>query len=195
MTPTNSAHPSRQLRLRSGLATLIALTVLTACGSVPPAPTDHFYRLQAASTPAPPRPLPAVGPLRADSLYAERPIIYTDAAEPRLLRQYHYHLWLYPPAALVGEHMAASLGTAQDDKAARRIEGRIIAFEQRRDAQGSRAVAALELRLIDAGRRGPARTFQAERTAADTSLPAFVAAMEGALGDIYLRAIRDLPPP
>ena len=86
MTPTNSAHPSRQLRLRSGLATLIALTVLTACGNVPPAPTDHFYRLQAASTPAPSRPLPAVGPLRADSLYAERPIIYTDAAEPRLLR-------------------------------------------------------------------------------------------------------------
>ena len=178
------------------LSALIAgLASLTGCGNVPPAPSDHFYRLQPVAVSAPPPAPPAVGMLRADSLYSERPIVHDDATEPRLLRQYHYHLWLYPPASLVGEHLASSLGTVQDEKAARRIEGRIIAFEQRRDAQGSRAVAGLELRLIDAGRRGPPRAFYAERPAADTSLPAFVAAMEGALGDIYQRALRDLPPP
>lgn len=70
--------------------------MLAACGSVPPTPTDR--RLQATSVPAP---IKAVhGPVsvhfQADSLYAERPIVYTEDAAQRQLRQYHYHLWLYP---------------------------------------------------------------------------------------------------
>ncbi len=181
--------------LARALTALAGLTLLAACGNVPPAPSDHFYRLQPGAVAAPPAPLPAVGTLRADSLYAERPIIYTDAAEPRLLRQYHYHLWLYPPAALIGEHLAASLGSVQDDKAARRIEGRVLAFERRLDSPGSRAFVRLELRRVEAGRPGPARVFQAERAATDHSLPAFIAAMEGALAELYPRALIELPPP
>ena len=93
---------------------LAAALGLSACGSVPPAPTDNFYRLQASPLPAA-KELPAglnVRNVRADSLYAERPIVFVNANDPRQLRQYHYNLWLYPPAQMVREHMQQSFGTA-----------------------------------------------------------------------------------
>ena len=177
--------------------------LLAACGSVPPAPIDHFYRLQATPVSATTKALLgviAVSPFRADSLYAERPMIYTEEASLRQLRQYHYHLWLYPPAQMVQRHMVASLGNALDlsgdSTAASALEGRVVGFE--RVLSGSagkpagKAVVALELTLTSSGKTRLSKTYQAEQGATDDSLGAFAVAMEQALAKIYTEFLAEM---
>ena len=184
-------------RLNALLLTLCLL--LSACGSVPPAPIDHFYRLQATPVSATTKALPgaiAVLPFRADSLYAERPIIYAEEANLRQLRQYHYHLWLYPPAQMVQRHLVASLGTALDlngdTAAANVLEGRVVGFERVLAGKNSKAVVALELTLTSSGKTRLSKTYQAEQLATDDSLGAFAVAMEQALAKIYAEFLVDL---
>jgi len=188
-------------RLNALLLTLCLL--LTACGSVPPAPIDHFYRLQPSVVSATTKAMSsaiAVMPFRADSLYAERPMIYTEEASLRQLRQYHYHLWLYPPVQMVQRHLVASLGNvldlSGDSTAANALEGRVVGFE--RVLSGSagkpagKAVVALELTLASNGRTRLSKTYQAEQLAADDSLGAFAVAMEQALAKIYAEFLADM---
>jgi len=175
---------------------------LSACGNVPPAPVDHFYRLQPtvisarSSSPAAPLGAIAVSPFRADSLYAERPIVYAEEPGLRQLRQYHYHLWLYPPAQTVQRHLTASLGNALDLRgdatAANVLEGRVVGFERVLSGKTSRAVVALELSLSRDGKVRTSKTYQAEQSAADDSLDAFAAAVEQALAKIYAEFLSDL---
>ena len=188
-------------RLNALLLTLCLL--LAACGSVPPAPIDHFYRLQATPVSATTKALPgaiAVTPFRADSLYAERPMIYTEEASLRQLRQYHYHLWLYPPAQMVQRHLTVSLGNALDlsgdSTAASVLEGRVVGFERVLSGSAgkpaSKAVVALELNLASNGKTRLSKTYQAEQLAADDSLGAFAVAMEQALAKVYAEFLVDL---
>lgn len=179
--------------------TLVLCLGLAACGSAPPTPTDRFYRLQAATIGAAAKPLPgplAVQPLRAESLYAERPIVFSEESDPRQLRQYHYHLWVYAPPQLLHEHMRASLGKAlavtADDTAPYTLDGRIVRLERVTSDKNGKAVAMLELRLSSAGKTLLAKTYQAEQIAADGSMTVFVAALEQALGRIYVEFIRDV---
>ena len=188
-------------RLNAVLLTLCLL--LSACGSVPPAPIDHFYRLQpSVVSPAAKVLLGAitVSPFRADSLYAERPMIYTEEASLRQLRQYHYHLWLYPPAQMVQRHLVASLGNALDlsgdSAAANALEGRVVGFErvlsESASKPASKAVVALELTLTSSGKTHLSKTYQAEQLASDDSLGAFAVATEQALAKIYAEFLADL---
>jgi len=181
-------------------ALLLALClVLTACANVPPTPVDHFYRLQASPVSALVKatigPI-AVLPFRADSLYAERPIVYAEEASLRQLRQYHYHLWLYPPAQTVQRHFLASLGNALDlraeGNAANVLEGRVLGFERLVSGKTSKAVVALELTLTNAGQPRLSKTYQAEQSATDDSLGAFAVAMEQALAKTYTEFLSDL---
>ena len=60
-------------RLIALLSTFSLLVLITACGSVPPAPTDRFYRLQPVQVSSAPEALSgavAVHAFSADSLYA-----------------------------------------------------------------------------------------------------------------------------
>jgi ABC-type uncharacterized transport system auxiliary subunit len=181
-------------------ALLLALCLLlSACGSVPPAPIDHFYRLQATPVSAATKAFSgaiAVLPFRADSLYAERPIVYAEEANLRQLRQYHYHLWLYAPAQMVQRHLVASLGTALDlsgdSTAANVLEGRVVGFERVLAGKNSKAVVALELTLTSSGKTRLSKTYQAEQLATDDSLGAFAVAMEQALAKIYAEFLVDL---
>jgi ABC-type uncharacterized transport system auxiliary subunit len=178
---------------------LVLGLLLAGCGSVPPAPVDRFYRLQpvlVSSAEKLPSGAITVQPFRADSLYAERPIIYSDAASASELRQYHYHLWLYPPAQLVREHFVTSLGGALDlsgeSNAANTLEGRVVGFERALSGKSSKAVVAIELRLQAGGKTVLNKTYQAEQPAGDESLGAFAVAMEQALGKIHAAFLADV---
>ena len=179
---------------------LLALCLLLAsCGSVPPAPIDHFYRLQATPVSATTKALPgaiAVLPFRADSLYAERPIVYAEEASLRQLRQYHYHLWLYPPAQIVQRHLTSSLGAALDlngdSTAANVLEGRVVGFERVLAGKNSKAVVSLELTLASNGKTRLSKTYQSEQLATDDSLGAVAVAMEQALAKVYAEFLVDL---
>ena len=177
---------------RFHLLLVIACLCLSACGSAPPVPVDRFYRLWPVSV----QPQSKAGwgtlvvqPFHAESLYAERPIVYSDAGSLRQLRQYHYHLWLYPPAQLVREHLATSLGAQLDlpgdQGPADFLEGRVLRFERVVSGRSAKAVVALELRLIRNGKPVVRGIYQAEQAVSEDSMDSFAVAMEQALGKIY----------
>jgi len=184
-------------------ATLLSFCLLfAACGSVPPAPGDRYYRLQPVSVSSAGKALPgavAVQTFRADSLYAERPIIHAEESSLRQLRQYHYHLWLYPPAQMVQGHFVSSLGGALDlsggSNAPFVVDGRVLGFERVLSGKNSKAVVELELRLLAGGKTLLNRTYQAEQVAKDDSLDAFAVAMEQALAKIYAEFLAALAHP
>jgi ABC-type uncharacterized transport system auxiliary subunit len=172
------------------LAILVLLTGLAACGgNVAPAPEERFYRLQVtALTDSGPAAGLAVGRFFADSIYAERPLVYGDPADPHSARQYHYHLWLYPPAELVRDHLAQTLGVRQADFAERRIEGRVLRF----DRVGRQAKVEVELRVVHGREAVFDRRYAAEESASGDGVRAHVEATERALATIYVRFIADL---
>ena len=183
------------IRILFALAAIVL--TLAGCGSVPPAPVERFYRLQPVLLDLPAKALNGgipLQPFRADSLYAERPLVYGDEASSRQLRQYHYHLWLYAPAQLVQDHLAASLGKLVDAAGkdnAPRLEGRILRFDRMLVGKSSKAVVALELRLVKGNKLILGKTYAAERMAADESVAAHVAAVEQALAAIYVEFLKD----
>jgi len=167
---------------------------LTACGNVPPAPTEQFYRLQGVSVPdRVPAAALEIGRFSADSIYAERPMVRGDADDLRAVRQYHYHLWLYPPAQLVREHLAQALGARLSDFAERRIEGRVLRFDRIGSGASAYAVVELELSVVVHGREVVfvQRYAQKEAVAGD-GVRAHVQATEVALAKIYARFLADL---
>ena len=179
--------------IRICVTLLVLCGVLTACGSVPPAPVDRYYRLQPTPVASPAKALPGpitIDTLRADSLYAERAVVFSEERNPRELRQYYYHLWVYVPAQIVQDHLTASLGSALEltsaSNASWHLQGRVVHFERMLSGRNSKAVAALELNLLTQGKTVLAKTYRAEQSAADDSFHAFVAAMEQVL-DVYSR--------
>jgi ABC-type uncharacterized transport system auxiliary subunit len=176
---------------------LLLSLALTGCGSVPPAPVDHFYRLQAPTQAA-----TATGAnieirrVQADSLYAERPIVYSEAGNLRQLRQYHYHLWLYPPAQMVRDDLRIQLQKANiGNKTALFVDARIVAFDRIVSGAGSTAQAALEITVSSSLDGKPVlidKRYQATQASSDNSITAFVVAMEGALAHIYAELQRDI---
>lgn len=185
--------------IRSVLTLLVLCLSLIGCGSVPPTPVDRFYRLQpvALSALVPSKAFPAglaIQPFRADSLYAERPLVYSEDANSRQLRQYHYHLWLYAPAQLVQDHLLASFGKAADrsgKETGPRLEGRILRFDRVLAGKNSTAIVMLELRLRNGAKVLLNKTYQAEQAAADDSVGAHVVAIEQALAAIYRQFLQD----
>ena len=179
---------------------LLLLLVLAGCGSVPPAPVDHFYRLQPVALVAPPVPVITgrvlVRPFRAESLYAERPVVYADSATIHQLHQYHYHLWLYPPAQLIQDHFVSSLDGVLDlhgDLATPNVlEARLVAFERINEGAAGRASVVIEFRLSAAGTLRLKKVYRAEQAFPGTSMEGFVRAMEGALGRVYRELVEDL---
>jgi ABC-type uncharacterized transport system auxiliary subunit len=182
------------MTIRPPLILLAMLSILlAACGTAPPVPSDRYYRLSTARVTAPDdaRPTEAltVHALRAESLYAERAMVFTDARNPRELRQYHYRLWLYPPSQLVQDHLIASLANAVNiapaGQARLALQGRILRFDQILGAERSHAAVTLELQLLEDGRPISTQTYEAVEPASDDSFTAFVEAMERALSSIY----------
>ena len=94
--------------VRPFLAVLLCVIAISGCQSLPAAPEHKYYRLltpTASTSAAQHVHLPGelvVRSLRADGLYSERAIVFSDQPQQRQLQQYHYQHWLYPPAQLPG---------------------------------------------------------------------------------------------
>lgn len=176
-------------------ALLLALaTTLAGCGSVPPAPADNFYRLQTPAASAMNLSVAVeIRRVQADSLYAERPIVYSEAGNLRQLRQYHYHLWLYPPAQMLRDALRTQLPTAATASGKTvTLDARIVAFDRIVSGSNSSAQAALEVTVTSGNQTLIEKRYQAEQASSDATLTAFVVAMEGALGRIYAEVARDM---
>lgn len=181
--------------IRSILLALLLSTGLMACSSAPPAPVDRFYRLEATPINSSVLVGPVeVLPFQADSLYAERPLVFSVAGDTRQLQQYHYHLWLYPPKQLVRDHLTASLGLISSPAgkgAAMTLEGRVLRLDRVISGKSGKAVVTLELRLKRGEKLVFSKTYEADQEAAGEGVSAHVLAVEQALGKVYADFLKD----
>lgn len=200
-----SKHIAVQIVQRFCVAFLCVVAV-SGCQSLPAPPEHKYYRLltpPAASTQHPVRLAGdlTVRPLRAEGLYSERAIIFSDESQ-RQLQQYHYHHWLYPPGQLVREHLAERLRQSGIAPAVRMrehggetsyaVSGRIVRFEKTTVAGLAKASAALELRLEKHGKLLWQQTYAADQAVPDATMNGYSAAMETALERIYREFLGDL---
>jgi ABC-type uncharacterized transport system auxiliary subunit len=199
----------RGLAAWPSLATALVGAVLTGCGAAPPAPADRYYRLvpvQAQEVVARQWSSAAIEiqELRAGGPYLDRPIVFTDPAQPTRLEQYNYHHWLYAPPYLIQQHMVQwfrasrlAAAIADDDSGPPPdfvISGRIVRFEEALAATGPRAEVELELKVTRPGQAAPllSKTYSGTQAAASDSMDAFVVAMGQALEQIYAAFSKDL---
>jgi cholesterol transport system auxiliary component len=185
----------------------VLLVVAAACGTQSPVPADKFYRL--ALSPAEPA---AAGPLFAgvievqrlagDGLMGGRSIVYSTDAQPNLLKEYHYHFWTEPPIVLLRDQLVtylrqAGVGTQVVTPSVRAepdyvLTGKVMRFEKVA-GENPRGVVQVELGLRETGGKLLLLdTYGAEVAAADDSVPAAVAALNAALGQVCAAFARDL---
>ncbi len=189
---------------QNGWVALALGALLLAGCSTPAVPEHKFYRLVGSSaTPAPVVRLSgglAVRPLRADALYSERAIIFTDDQQ-RQLQQYHYHHWIYPPGQLIQENLADYLrraGVAEQVRlqdhgnAAYAISGRVVRFERVTQNGLASAMVVLELELDKKGKPVSQKIYSASEAQSDISMNGFAAAAEASLNRIYAEFLGDL---
>ena len=172
---------SGKFRLPVWLASAFAL-VLTACASAPPAPEDHYYRLQATyAGSASNKPLPGtieIDRFVADGLTSERGLVYSDAATPNQVKAYHYHFWIKPPTVMLRDELVSFLREANIAKSVVTPElrldadfvltGKIEHLEQIR-AEADRTLMEVELGLRSAktGKLMFLKTYRQENAAGE----------------------------
>ncbi len=153
-------------RRRPWLATsaVTALAALLGCAAGT-APRLHFYRLdpaaqrEASAGPVTLDGVLVVERLTADSLLAERPIVYGDGTSLEL-RQHSYHYWVEPPADMLQDRLTAHLRERHAATVVARpemrlqadwiVRGRLRRFERVVGGRGNRAVVEAELTVTDA---------------------------------------------
>ncbi|HSW11655.1 MAG TPA: ABC-type transport auxiliary lipoprotein family protein [Solimonas sp.] len=140
---------------RIKLALPLAL-LLSACAATPPVP-DVYYRLDlpdVARLGSLERSI-VVEPVRAQGVYAERPLLYANGST---LRQYAHHFWAEPPAlALQGALMEAlrGAGATQVRSADLRTVGDLVIRSRLRrmelvtDTAEPRALLAIDFTVSD----------------------------------------------
>lgn len=180
------------------LALLLAAGVLACAGA--PAPTVHYYRLEAAE----PAPLasPAIDGVllverpRAEAFLSQRNLAYRRAAE--LLRHAH-HRWTDPPPRMLEQEIARSLRAAGVARSVVTsglraepdaiLHTRIRRLEQ--DEEREAAVVELEFALerMPGGELLIQESWIAEQRPASDSVAAGVAAQNAALNEVLERLL------
>lgn len=188
---------------------ICVLFAVTACGSVPPVPTDHFYRLTLPAQGINSRHVTSdvihIGNFNAQGLYNERALLYTTDPGGRELQQHRYHFWVTSPPHLLRDYLVEFLRAADSapvvvagfsrDKGPR-ISGRILEFEYR-TAKGTRTVnLGLELRVDRRGEDVPViiREYRWQEPVAGNAMDDIVAAFNRALTTLYNEFLQDIPP-
>ena len=120
MKPLPSGVENKGVRLKRILVQSIALLAAglgLACGSPPPVPEDHYYRLQAvyAAEPSSRKIFPGtmeIDRFVADGLTSERSIVFSESGKPNQVNAYHYHFWIKPPTVMLRDEMVSFLRNA-----------------------------------------------------------------------------------
>jgi ABC-type uncharacterized transport system auxiliary subunit len=205
MTPRPGRGPAGRLLL----AWLAGCALVAGCQSLPPAPTDRYFRLpDAAGGAVAAQPWTGgsieVRELRADGPYLDRAILYTHAGHATELESYRYAYWLYAPPRLIQQAMIARFSRSrlaptivEDDRGPDPIfvvSGRILRFEQVLGPGGAHADVELELEIRRGGQRRPLlrKKYRAVEPAADKSMAAFVQSTGRALDRICAAFAGDL---
>jgi ABC-type uncharacterized transport system auxiliary subunit len=189
------------MRLAAIVLTTFLALLLPGCQSAPPVPVDKYFHLTVFHGPAAQRPTLNealwVAPLRAEGPYAERAMLFANAAQPRELQQYHYQHWIEPPAILLQEHLRASLemmaiaprvtDVASGASVKYLLNGKILRLEKIIENGKAKAIVALRLTLQ---KKQPLdvifeQNYSAEESLSDLSQSAYVVATEVALQRIY----------
>lgn len=187
---------------RVATVVLLPLLLLGGCSlSAPPVPRDTYYRIL---VPAPVRSdlpmLPGVlvvVPLDADGLLRERALLYSANGQAVQMRQHDYQYWIDPPPRMLQIQLIdylrrsglAAVVVAPDlrVKADYSLSGRIKRLERLLGGGPPRAVAELELALVDSASQQLilVRSYAAEVRADDDSVAASVIALNAALAKIF----------
>lgn len=185
---------------------LLVLLGLVACGSAPPVPTDHFYRLVL------PRDTEKqqlyggviyVGNFIADGLYNDRAVLFVNDKEGRELQQHHYHFWITSPPHLLQDYLvdylrqtgASSMILAgPSTKGGIKISGKIQEFDYQVQGDRKTANVALELRLDSYGAEKPVlvKEYRAEESINGNDMEDIVAAFNRATLAVYDQFIADM---
>lgn len=192
----------------SGRAILLWVLVaglLDGCGRSTPIPTDTYYRLAAPRAGAAAPLLDdggiVVEAFDADSLYRERPLLFSEDAANLTLKQYHHHHWQESPPRLLREQLILFLRAANaapwvasraEQAPMLTVRGRIRRFEHIIGEDAVTARVALELQLVGPG--GSVlllRDYQRDEQAPAKDVASVVAAMDSALNTLFEQFLAD----
>lgn len=191
------------------LPSLFAIAWLGCAAS--PAPRDHFYRLEAATSQAFESPLLAgtleVDRFRVEAIAQGRRILYRDASQPGEIAQHAYHHWADPPSMMLQDQLVRYLrakGVAENVVTAaihvesdHLVSGRLVRFERLLGGGESRVAVEMELTLLRREGRELLllETYREERAASGAGVAASVTAFEQASSAIFERFVADIPRP
>jgi len=208
MNRPNKTTLPRHYRQLPPLTLLLAVALLSACGSSGSAREDSYYRLDLSTTPTPVKhPYPGtllVAKLDGRGFAADRAIIFRDATQQDQVQRYTYHLWAEAPTLTVQDllaHYLREAGTArfvvtptQRVRADLIISGTLFLMEQHPYDQPPGVVVELELGMVRADRREPLflTRYHAEHHTADAQLQHAIPAFDAALADIFSQFLADL---
>ncbi len=193
---------SKMIVMAAGFATLV---LLSACAAAPSAPEDNFYRISPVAAGTLKRSLNAVvevEPFVASGALGNRPLLYREPAS-KVLRGYHYHLWLEPPSTLLQNALVSYLRSAKAltmvvtpplrATPGYTVTGRVLRLEMRRGKRPAGVVALeLSLRREGDGTLMFVQEYRATVVSAANTPAAGVAAIDKAVGDVFRRFSADL---
>ena len=188
---------------------VFVLLAMNGCGTVP-LPDYRYYRPKDSELPSPlERPaidgVLQIDGFRADGVFGERPIAYSDESEAQKLLQYHYQLWTDPPGAILQRRFidilaamkVASSVTARASVRAEpyKLSGLIERLERVKRISGNWEVV-VKLRIRVESPRGALplleQTYERKSAATGDSISESVELLGRAVDDIAVSVARDL---
>jgi ABC-type uncharacterized transport system auxiliary subunit len=199
---------SIQVRLALVAGAVLLASSFGGCLSGP-APTDHYYRIE-ASTPAAMGQPAITGTIEVDRLRVEaisqgRRMLYRDAGRPGEVAQHTYHHWADPPNVMLQvqlvEYLRASgVATSVVTPSVHvdsdyRLTGRIVRLERILGSGTPRVVTEIEIALLrnDGNEVLLLETYRDEREAGGGGVGDSVAAFGEAVSSIFGQLVADIP--
>ena len=186
-----------------------ALAASLAGCAAGPAPSDHFYRLEAVPPSATLESPALLGTLEvrrlgSDALTGERPLLYSESGDSSQLHRHDYHRWADSPTTMIQAELVAYLRAAAAASVVAtpdmRVEadwvvsGRIVRLERVLGGSPPRVVVELQLSVVrEKGRELVLlESYREELEAGGSGIGRSVEGFNRALGAIFERFLADL---